>query len=100
MRSLLLLFLVLTSPLSAQTWTRTDTVLEITFQSLLLIDWRQTSNFHQCKTLQDGCVYRIHEHNMFISNTANQSQINTLFLLSAIGHLWVSLNVEPRARRV
>lgn len=87
----LLLALLLAIPLQADEWTKTEVVAEATFQTLLFLDYRQTSEFHRYgKVDPNGTVHTIGERNMLLGSSPKQATINLVCLLSAVGHLLVS----------
>lgn len=97
----LLLLLLLALPLKAgDPWTKTEIALETTYQTLLFIDWKQTSEFHRSKIIRaDGSTYEVHERNMFLGSEPKQSTINLMCLLSAFGHFALS-NAQGHKDRI
>jgi hypothetical protein len=89
------LTMLLTLPvLAADPWTGTQLALEGTYQSALLCDWRQTSNFH--KTWGHTC--ETYEANPLLGRHPSQATINQMCLLSSLGHLAISAALPHRWR--
>ena len=65
--------------------------MEATFQTLVYIDWRQTSSFHlSTYTDSNGVEHSVGERNMMLGAHPKQSVINLACLTTAVGHLVVS----------
>jgi hypothetical protein len=82
-------------------WSKTDIVLEAGFQTMLFLDWKQTSNFYNMTYTDANRVeHSIGERNMFLPEHPKQSQINIMCLFSALGHLGISHIMDSKSRRV
>jgi len=62
-------------------WTTTDKVIEGVFVTTMVIDWRQTSTWHD-----PGC----YEHNFILGQHPSQAKINAYFILATLGHVYVA----------
>jgi hypothetical protein len=98
MRELLLAGLLTLPLLGSTPWTKTDVVLEATYQFLLVVDWRQTSNFHKMAKSQGNLSYETTEWNPLFGPRPSQATINTWFLVGSIGHFATSSVLSGKAR--
>ena len=96
----ILAFLLLLGPLAAsEPWSKRDVAMETTYQVLLLMDWRQTSDFHKQGYYDGAGVWRsVGERNMFLGSQPSQAKINLICLASSLGHLWISNSLSSRDR--
>lgn len=86
-------------PLSDHTWTTTDTVLESVIATELLIDWRQTSDYHRTHTLGYPASQWAHEEtDPVLGRHPTQATLNQWFAGYVIGHVLIAklLPVGPR----
>ena len=81
---------LLTVMLSAQSWTTTDTVLEVAGQAFTLADWSQTSAFHR-EPMNETC--------WALGHHPAQRNINRYFAGLMIGHFVVSRSLHENGRR-
>lgn len=106
LRIVLILVCFLLPCQASDPWTKSEVALEATYQVLLFIDWKQTSEFHRHKTYTnyptvDGPNYYItpmKEANPFMPIFPKQRTINAMCLLSSIGHVLVSHNLSHNNR--
>ena len=99
------LALCLFSPCRAEdTWTTTDIILEASFQAVLLVDWRQTSDFHRQWTPQaeanaSACGNQSFcEGNPLLGNYPTQAHINRWCIATGVGHLVISNYLSRKYR--
>jgi hypothetical protein len=102
LKKALLVSLLVLSPLKAgDPWTKSEVALEATYQTLLFIDWKQTSEFHRFVIINsDGSSYQVHERNAFLGSDPKQATINAFCILSSIGHFILSHTMKNRDRKL
>ena len=85
-----------TEPLDNSEW-----IWEASYQGLLLVDWRQTSNFHkQVYVDSSGTVHTIRETNMIMGDGKSQARINAGCVVASLSHLLITMVLGPRERRL
>ena len=101
LKKALLLPLLALSPLKAgDPWTNGEIAIEAVFQTLVYIDWRQTSSFHlSTYTDANGVEHSVGERNMMLGAHPKQSVINAACLLTALGHFAISNSMTHRDRK-
>jgi hypothetical protein len=114
LKSILLLLMVSTLQ-AGEPWTKTEVALETGFQILLLIDWKQTSEFHRHRvpvhypktdpygntiTGPDSYLSPIHENNPFLGAHPSQARINAACLLTSLGHVAISNMLSSGRHRI
>ena len=90
---LLLAFATAAHAEDAHTWTRTDYALEVTYQALHLVDWRQTVTISQ-----NGDKYI--ELNKSLGPHPSHGNVNRYMGFIAVGHVVVSIVLPRPARTV
>ena len=83
---LTILFIVLAvSPVHAdnKSWTATDTTLQLTFSTLLIMDWTQTLHIVRNKD-------KYYETNNMLGEYPSKRDVNRYFFTSLVGHAAVS----------
>lgn len=92
LKKVLLASLLVLSPLKAgDPWTKGEIAMEAVFQTLVYIDWRQTSSFHlSTYTDSNGVERSVGERNMMLGSHPKQSVINAACLVTALGHFAIS----------
>lgn len=96
-------------------WTKTEIALEATYQIVLFIDWKQTSEFHRYRqylnypktdpyghtiTGPEYIILPIHEINPLLGRYPSQAKINMAYIISSVGHLAISNMLTHRQRLV
>ena len=82
--------LLLCASLHAEDWTKTDIGLEVANQALLLVDWRQTSGFHN---------QPINETNWALGHHPAQRTINRYFIGASLAHWGIASWLTGNRRR-
>ena len=101
LKKTLLLSLLALSPMKAgDPWTKGEIATEAVFQTLVYIDWRQTSSFHlSTYTDANGVEHSVGERNTMLGAQPKQSVINAACLLTAVGHLVLTNSMTHRDRK-
>lgn len=87
----MILFLVLASPAHAD-WTKKDTVYQLTYTVLHLIDWGQTLDI--ARNPDD-----FYEMNPILGEHPSVGRVNTYNIVSLITHTAISYYLPPKYRR-
>ena len=95
----IILVLSLAWPAMASEWTLAEIALESAFQTVLFVDWKQTSEMHRSLIVRpDGSTYHISERNAFLGNDPKQSKINLFCIGTALLHFVVSNSMDHKSR--
>lgn len=97
-RILITIFLSGSFLIAAEPWTKPEIATEVIYQALIIIDWKQTSEFHRHKTYvpyvtTNGKYYYdspLQETNILMPPYPKQRTINTVFLAGAVGHALIT----------
>lgn len=87
----IIIFLLLSTPVYAQDWTKQDTITEGVYLALHAIDYFQT------KEIARNPAFK--EYNPILGEHPSSGRINTYFALTAIGHAAISYVLKPKYRR-
>jgi len=96
----LLLCLACSGLMAQDPWTKLDIGLETAYQVLNVVDYRQTSNFHNFHEVQGNQLKMIQESNPFLGKHPYQANINRLFVAQALLHGGVSLALNSKPRTI
>jgi len=80
----------------ADEWHTQDTILEATYLALHITDWAQT-RYASRQTYQNGNPH-YDEANPIIGTHPSYGKINAYFIVTGIGHVWLSSIMPERAR--
>ena len=109
-RLFLLMLLAYSPAISSEPLSNTEIVLETSYQVLLVMDYKQTSQFHKyvlpetdgfghSYNWQPGLDRRlIKEINPFLPKFPSQATINRVFILSSIGHIIITKQLSHTGR--
>ncbi len=98
LKTLILALILPSLAIASEPWTKTEVALEAAYQVALVVDWKQTSEFH--RTILPGENRVMKEMNPILGSHPSQGAINLTCLVSAVGHYLVSdsLNHKNRLR--
>ncbi|KKN04246.1 hypothetical protein LCGC14_1099370 [marine sediment metagenome] len=83
MKKLIIILALLILPVQAEAWSRADTIFQLAYTTLHVVDWGQTR--YVTKNYN-----RFHETNIVLGESPSIGQVNTYFLTTLIGHGIVS----------
>jgi len=98
MKSILLVLLLVPTQVLAlcDDWTRSHTIQEIAFQTVMFVDTRLTID--GCERVYPASEYPRCEANPIVGQRPDRATMNTVFVLTGAGHLLVSCLLPARWR--
>lgn len=93
MLKLIIIFLLLTSPVQADEWTREDTYRESVYMTLHTVDWLQTRSVAKA-----GWPDGRSEMNPLLGTTPSVKRLDAYYLITSIGHIWIAHLLPPEWR--